>query len=548
MADDAWSVIGPFAGGLGLFLLGMSMMTDGLKLAAGPALHRILSSATRTRWHALGSGALVTGMVQSSSAVTVAAIGFVNAGLLGLAPALWVLFGSNVGSTMTGWIVALVGLKFKIEALALPLVGAGMVLRLSGEGQRRGAIGTAVAGFGLLFLGIALLQQSFGGLAGQVVLPQGDGPLAVLAQVLVGVLMTVLMQSSAASMTITLTAAQGGLITAQGAAAVIIGANIGTTATALLAAIGATPNARRVAAAHVIFNVLTACVALALLPWLIGALATARAALGLAPDAAAKLALFHTTFNVLGVLMMWPLADRLTRWLLQRFRAREEDEAQPRYLDDNVLAVPTLAMDALEREVGRTGHLALQLARSALAGAEVPALAREEAVVSRLDAAVEAFVERMSRGAMPQGTAERLARTLRVQRYHETTAEQALAAAPLRPPAAAGAEVDTRHAAFVEQAHALLILCDPTLGEADAVAIDTALLASERAYQDLKTALLAAGATGHVHLADMETALRRYSAMRRAVQQAAKAKQRLIAPALHADGAARVQSQSAETP
>ena len=111
-------------------------------------------------------------------------------------------------------------------------------------------------------------------------------------------------------------AAQGGLITAQGAAAVIIGANIGTTATALLAAIGATPNARRVAAAHVIFNVLTACVALALLPWLIGALATARAALGLAPDAAAKLALFHTTFNLLGVLLMWPLADVLTLSLI----------------------------------------------------------------------------------------------------------------------------------------------------------------------------------------------------------------------------------------
>ena len=548
MADDAWSVIGPFVGGLGLFLLGMSMMTDGLKLAAGPALHRILSSATRTRWHALGSGALVTGLVQSSSAVTVAAIGFVNAGLLGLAPALWVLFGSNVGSTMTGWIVALVGLKFKIEALALPLVGAGMMLRLTGEGQRRGALGTAVAGFGLLFLGIALLQQSFDGLAGQVALPQGDGPLAVLAQVLVGVLMTVQMQSSAASMTITLTAAQGGLITAQGAAAVIIGANIGTTATALLAAIGATPNARRVAAAHVIFNVLTACVALALLPWLIGALATARAALGLAPDAAAKLALFHTTFNLLGVLLMWPLADVLTRWLLQRFRAREEDEAQPRHLDDNVLAVPTLAMDALEREVGRTGHLALQLARSALAGAEVAALAREEAVVARLDAAVEAFVERMSRGAMPQGTAERLARTLRVQRYHETTAEKALAAAPLRPPAAGGAEVEARHGAFVEQAHALLILCDPTLGEADAAAIDSALQASEVAYQDLKTALLAAGATGNVHVADMEAALRRYSAMRRAVQQAAKAKQRLTVPAPRADGTARAEPQPAQTP
>jgi phosphate:Na+ symporter len=473
----------------------------------------------------LGSGLLVTALVQSSSAVTVAAIGFINAGLLGLAPALWVLFGSNVGSTMTGWIVALVGLKFNIEALALPLVGAGMALRLTGSGQRRGAIGTALAGFGLLFLGIAMLQQSFDGLAGQVVLPHGDGPATVLAQVAIGVLMTVLMQSSAASMTLTLTAAQGGLLSAQGAAAVVIGANLGTTVTALLAAIGATPNARRAAAAHVIFNAITGCVALALLPWLIGTLEAAREVLALPSGVAAGLALFHTTFNVLGVLLMWPLATSLTHWLQQRFRAREDDDAQPQFLDDNVLAVPTLAMSALEREVARMGHLAVQLSRSALAGTEPPILARAQAGVTQLDAAVEAFVERMNRGEMPQRTAERLARTLRVQRYHETTAEQALAAAPLQPPAATGPAVDLPHVAFVQRADALLALCDPTLGEADATAIANALQATEAAYQELKSALLAAGAAGGVHVSDMETALRRYSAMRRAVQQAAKARQ-----------------------
>ncbi|MDP3613342.1 MAG: Na/Pi symporter, partial [Rubrivivax sp.] len=174
-----------------------------------------------------------------------ATIGFVNAGLLALGPALWVLFGANVGTTMTGWIVALVGLKFKVELLAMPLAGLGALLRLTGEGRRSGAIGTALAGFGLLFMGIALLQQAFAGLAGQIRLPQGEGPWVLLAQLGIGTLMTVLMQSSSAAMAITLTAAQGGLIEAQGAAAVVIGANIGTTVTALLAAIGATPNARR---------------------------------------------------------------------------------------------------------------------------------------------------------------------------------------------------------------------------------------------------------------------------------------------------------------
>ncbi|MDZ4130454.1 MAG: Na/Pi symporter, partial [Hydrogenophaga sp.] len=181
-----FQTLGLVAGGLGLFLLGMGMMTDGLKLAAGPALHRILAGATRTRMHALGSGLMVTSLVQSSSAVTVAAIGFVNAGLLSLGPALWVLFGANVGTSMTGWIVALVGLKFKVEMLAMPLVGLGALLRLTGEGRRSGAIGTALAGFGLLFMGIALLQQAFASLAGQFTLPQGEGPLVVLAQLGIG--------------------------------------------------------------------------------------------------------------------------------------------------------------------------------------------------------------------------------------------------------------------------------------------------------------------------------------------------------------------------
>ena len=358
-----WALSTNLAGGLGIFLLGMSMMTDGLKMAAGPALQRILANATRTRWHALGSGMLVTALVQASGAVTVAAIGFVNAGLLSLGPALWVLFGANVGTTMTGWIIALIGLKFKIEALALPLIGAGVVLRLTGEGQRRGAIGSALAGFGLLFLGIAMLQESFTGLAGQVELPQGEGPLAVLAQVAIGALMTVLMQSSSASMAIALTAAQGGLLTAQGAAAVVIGANIGTTVTAMVAAIGATPNARRAAAAHVAFNVITALVALALLPWLIGALGVASEALGLPHDPATKLALFHSIFNILGVLLMWPLASPLTRWLQARFKRREDDEAQVQYLDDNVLPVPALAVEALVREVARVGHVAVRMAK-----------------------------------------------------------------------------------------------------------------------------------------------------------------------------------------
>lgn len=520
-------VLGAMAGGLGLFLLGMGLMTDGLKLAAGPALHRILVGATRTRVHALGSGMLVTALVQSSSAVTVAVIGFVNAGLLSLGPALWVLFGANVGTTMTGWIVALVGLKFKVEALAMPLVGLGALLRLIGEGRRSGAIGTALAGFGLLFMGIALLQQAFTGVAGQISLPQGEGPVVLIAQLSIGVLMTVLMQSSSAAMAITLTAAQSGLIDAQGAAAVVIGANIGTTVTAMLAAIGATPNARRAASAHVVFNLLTGAVALLLLPWLIVALGVAREALELPPDPAAKLALFHTTFNLIGVLLMWPLAGRLTRWLQLRFRAREEDEAQPQFLDDTVLAVPTLALDALKREVARAGQVALRMTRRAVAGADAAALKADHTILVSLDAAIERFVERLRSASMSQVASAQLAELLRIQRYHEAGAEEAVVAVALPHISPGDARLSGAAAAFVEATNELLLHCDPT-ESSNVASLDANLGTMEASYENLKANLLAAGAETRMSLTDMEQALRRCSALRRAAQQLCKSRRRLL--------------------
>ena len=506
-------------GGLGLFLLGMTMMSDGLKLAAGPALERILAAATRTRWHGLCSGVLVTALVQSSTAVTVATIGFVNAGLLALGPSLWVLFGANVGTTMTGWIVALVGLRFKIEALALPLIGLGVLMRMTGSGTRRAPLGDTVAGFGLLFLGIALLQQAFGGLKGDTLLPAGDGATAVALQVAAGVLMTVLTQSSSAAMAITLTATQGGLLGAQSAAAVIIGANVGTTVTALMVTVGATPNARRAALAHVVFNVVTAAAALAMLPWLVDGIAALRAWIGLPPDAAARLALFHTVFNLIGVLLMWPLTAPLARWLQRRFRNAEEDESRPRFLDDTVLAVPELALQALTQESARIGGLARRVLEASLAGATALSVARLREPVVQLDAAVERFVERLSRAALPAQASSELARWLRVLRYHETVAQQALAAAQTGavPAAALPAAVQDAALAFVVQARALLAACAE--GNCASHLTDE----TEGRYQTLKAALLQAGAGGAMGIEAMEAQLARASALRRALTQAAKA-------------------------
>ncbi|MDP1613436.1 MAG: Na/Pi cotransporter family protein [Sulfuritalea sp.] len=527
------ALLGGLAGGVGLFLLGMGMMSDGLKLAAGPALERVLARSTKTRLRGLASGVMVTALVQSSSAVTVATIGFVNAGLLNLSQALWVLFGANDGTTMTGWLVALVGLKFKIEALALPLIGVGMILRLTGEGARRGALGTALAGFGVLFLGIDLLKETFSGLSTDFHLPAGDGVSDIVLQVGIGILLTVLMQSSSAALVIALTAAQGGLLTTQGAAAVVIGANIGTTVTALIAAIGATPNAKRAAAAHILFNLLTGIVALLLLPWLIGFLSVLREWLGLDEAPAAKLALFHTAFNLLGVVLIWPMAARMTEVLETQFKNIEDDEARPRHLDKTVLAVPALALDALQREVRRLGGIALNTLRAAIEAPEGPALARHKLVVARLNLAIADFVTQLHGTGMSADNARRLPEILRVARYYETATELAVEASAAMGEIADG-ESSPEATAFADTALELLARSDSagTVASAD---LEAAADEMEGAYQALKAYLLAAGAQGRLPVSAMDARLRAASALRRALEQAVKAARMLTATA-HSGG------------
>lgn len=526
------SSLGSFGGGLGLFLLGMWLVTDGLKLAAGRALERILGNWTRSRLRGLFAGAFITAVVQSSSAVTVAAIGFVNAGLLTFTRAVWVLFGANVGTTMTGWLVAMIGFKLDIEAFALPMLGVGMVLKLTGETSRRGALGTALAGFGALFLGIDVLRDAFEGLATEIEIaaPQGDGPLAVIGYVMAGVVLTTLMQSSSAALAVTLTAAGGGLIPTSSAAAVVIGANVGTTVTALLAAIAATPNARRAAGAHVLFNLITGAVALILLPWLVDWTEALRDWLGVDAAPTTTLALFHTVFNVLGVLLMWPVADRMVAILQRRFRSAEEDEGQPRYLDATVAAVPTLALDALLLELKRLGAISLRMATAAIsasAGAQ-RALARDKAIVDRLTVAVGEFAARLSRASMTHESSERLPDILRVARYYDAVADLALqiAALPERD-SVASAEPPASLAAFRLEALRVLTLSDATRKEFDGTACEAALGAFEHLYQSVKANLLRAGASGAIEVTEMELMLQFISFSRRAVEQAVKAVRRL---------------------
>lgn len=532
---DPWHLASGLLGGLGLFLLGMSLLTDGLRLAAGPALASLLGRATASRLRALFAGIAITAVVQSSSAVTLATIGFVNAGLMSLAGALWVLFGANVGTSITGWIVALVGLRFKIEAYAFVLIGLGAILRLTaGRGPRMG-LGLALAGFGLLFLGIEVLSQSFGGLATRIALPGGEGWREVLLLVLIGIAMTVLMQSSSAAIAVTLTAAQGGLLATPGAAAVVIGANVGTTVTALLGAIGATPDAKRAAAAHVLFNALTALVALALLPWLIDALERLRELLELENSPAAKLALFHTLFNVLGVLLIAPFAGRLAAFLEARFVAPAERLGRPRHLDHTLLAVPHLAISALVRELSRAQAIVAEVWRLRIEGSEhsAPLGAGE-----RLLAEIQRFVGGLHRSAMSADDGVRLSILLRAHRYLDAALDLA------RELDERGLSLDGDVGALAEplartraRAASLIAALRPAAYSAETAEAEAS--AFEDDYQRFKSEVLAAAAQGALDFPRMDRLLGAASHLRRALSHLRKSA-RILAAEGAAESAAEV--------
>lgn len=519
-------------GGVGLFLLGMTMMTDGMRLAAGSALSNILQSATHTRLTALSSGMIVTALVQSSSAVTIASIGFVNAGLLSLTGAIWVLLGANIGTTMTGWIVAFLGLKLKIDLLAMPLIGLGVFMHLLGNGKQMGAWGQALTGFGLLFLGIGMLQAGFADLTNHISLPQGDGLSTIVLSTLIGMVLTILMQSSSAATVVALTAAQGGLIGIEGAAAVVIGANVATSFKAVLAAVKATPNARRVAAAHVFFNVLTAMVALALLPLLIYAIEWVRGLGGSDFDPAITLAIFNTLFNVLGLALVWPVSDYLINKLKGMFELKQYDIGRARYLDLTSLPVPTLAAQALSLEIKRMTRIAWQCVGQTLRTNE--SLSTENTLqqsLAGLILASETFVSGMNRTAMDANTADRLAHLLRIRRYLENV--QDLVIEVMKRPHVVLAN-DQMRQSFQRFQEVVLTTAKRFDQDDEAQANQASSQSFDDMFEDawhkinddyeaLKSATLSAGALGIISIPDMESSLARFSAQRRAVQQLLKA-------------------------
>jgi phosphate:Na+ symporter len=520
------SVLASLAGGLGLFIVGMGMMTDGLKIAAGEALRTLLERWTRSALRGLVAGILITAIVQSSTAVTVATVGFVNAGLLTLSQAIWVIFGTNVGTTMTGWLVALVGVKVDVGALALPLVGAGAALRLAARGRGGPAgIGQALTGFGLFFLGINVLQQGFAGLTDLV--PTLDaantGWREILIFLVLGIGLTQITQSSSAAVAITLTASAGGAVPLVLAAAAVIGTNVGTTTTAFVAAIGATAAAKRVASAHILFNLLTGVLALALLVPLTSLASGLVRLAGLFDDMPAKLAVFHTLFNLMGVALMWPLGRPLVAFLETRFVSQTELTARPQHLDDTVLAMPTLALRALVLETERLARLVFGLVRARIDGHAGDRQTADPAGLLRLGQTIRDTIDRLSATPLPAEVAEALPDILRAVQHLDTLsrASDQLGLAP----AQAGPAVEAEARALADAVGQLLAL---PAGRASAAGSAADLAArSEAAYQRMKASLLAAAAAGHLGVHAMERILEQAQLVRRCGDVAFKAHRRL---------------------
>lgn len=433
--SESYTVIATLLGGLGLFLLAMELMTDGLTLAAGKSLRRLLSNWTNTLIRGVFSGILMTAIVQSSSAVTVAALGFVNAELLKMRQALGIIYGANIGTTMTAWLVAIVGFKLDVHAFALPAIGIGAFIMLAkGKGPRLG-IGRAMVGFGLFFLGISTLQQGFEGIVANFDLATLTlaGNAEVAGYLLIGIVMTILTQSSSAAIAITISAASANMIGIYAAAAMVIGANVGTTSTAVLASLGATPNAKRLATAQVIFNIGTAIVALLLLPVLFYAVEAARDMMKLAPNIGVSLALFHTVFNCLGVLLVLPFNNVLATFLEKRFVTVGESLAKPRYLDKTTAAAPMLAVNALILELQRAaGNIGDAVKQTLDTNISNDALEQKINAIHQLSNTISNFIVNLERASLSDEITQQLSGLMRVDQYFMSCAVVLEAALEMR--------------------------------------------------------------------------------------------------------------------
>ncbi|MDR0473215.1 MAG: Na/Pi cotransporter family protein [Treponema sp.] len=328
------------SGGLCLFLYGMKVMSEGIQLSAGERMQKALNFMTGNRFMGVLTGFIVTGIIQSSSATTVMVVSFVNAGLLTLTQSIGVIMGANIGTTVTAWIVSLVGFSLKLSELALPAVGIGFILRVIK--WKRQHLGEAVLGFGLLFMGLDFLTKSMPSIGSSfdaVANLSRPGFLSNLIGMGAGFLMTLILHSSSATLAIMLTMAYKGILPYEMSAAMILGANIGTTIDAALAAIGTKIAAKRAALVHVLFNVLGTLWALPLLKpllYLVDLVTPGTIDSGVIEELTITnhLAMLHTIFNTINALIFLPFVRQfatLVTFIIRDNNNKKQEETPEHY-------------------------------------------------------------------------------------------------------------------------------------------------------------------------------------------------------------------------
>ena len=344
------------AGGLGLFLFGIRTMGDGLENAAGAKLKRMLEVLTGNRFLAVLVGFVVTAIIQSSTATTVMVVGFVNAGMMSLAQAVGVIMGANIGTTVTSLLIAL---NFSSVAAASVLVG--VILMLASKKTVVKNLGAIFTGFGLLFLGIDMMSDSMAPLresAGfmNFIVTVSESPLRPLFGIILGIVMTAVLQSSSASVGVLQTLAMQGLVPLNFSVFVLFGQNIGTCLTALFSTVGAKKNSKRAAVIHLLFNLIGTGI------FILIALLTPYVEWieKLSPDPMAQIAISHIVFNIVSTVVMFPFAKVLVKLscLLVPGKDDSESEMHCKFIDDRLLNTPPFAVMQVSKEVARMAKLA----------------------------------------------------------------------------------------------------------------------------------------------------------------------------------------------
>jgi phosphate:Na+ symporter len=418
-------------GGLALFLFGMDLMANALKMVAGEGMRTVLAKLTSNRFTGALAGAAVTAIIQSSSVTTVLLVGFISAGLMNLTQAIGVIMGANIGTTVTAQIIA-----FKITHYALVLVASGFLVQFVFKNERLRSYGNAILGLGLIFYGMQLMSDGMRPL--QSYAPFIDfmkNMASPLVGILFGALFTGLVQSSSATTGITIVLASQGFLSLEAGIALIFGANIGTCVTAALAAIGKPRDAKRAVLVHVIFNVAGVALWFYFIPQL-GELVTWLSPQGGGLEGSAKLAAetprqianAHAVFNISNTLLLIGFAGPLA-WLVKRLipeRAEPQVEgAVPKFIDEILLETPAIALDMVRRELGRLGAAVLRITRNSLktvihgSRVDLQELYKADAEVDGLHGAIVEYLGKLSQETLDDRQSDQLHRYLSAANYFE---------------------------------------------------------------------------------------------------------------------------------